>query len=48
VAPRRGLGNHRRHAYRKVDAETLWNIHVSGELSALRAAVVRISAGAGL
>lgn len=39
------LGNHLRHAYQKVDAETLWNIHASGELSTLRAAVVRLLAG---
>ncbi len=36
------LGNHLRHAYHKVDAEALWNLHALGELAALRQAVRRL------
>lgn len=30
------IGNHLRHAYNRVDAEILWNLHGSGELARLR------------
>lgn len=33
------IGNHLRHAYHRVDAEILWNIHANGELSELRSVV---------
>ena len=33
------MGNHLRHAYHAIDAEILWQIHTSGELIALKAAV---------
>lgn len=33
------IGNHLRHAYHRVDAEILWNIHQYGDLAAVREAV---------
>jgi len=33
------IGNHLRHAYHRVDAEILWNIHANGELSQLRSVI---------
>ena len=36
------LGNHLRHAYQKIDAETLWNLHANGELALLRKAALRL------
>lgn len=37
------IGNHLRHAYHSVDAEILWQIHTSGELDALKAAVKKMT-----
>lgn len=34
------IGNHLRHAYHRVDAEILSNLHSNGDLAALRATVV--------
>ena len=33
------LGNHLRHAYNRVDAEILWNLHAKGDLADLKAVV---------
>jgi uncharacterized protein with HEPN domain len=33
------IGNHIRHAYHRVDSEILWEIHASGNLKQLHAAV---------
>lgn len=41
------LGNHLRHAYQKIDAETLWNLHANGELALLRKAALRLMQEAG-
>jgi uncharacterized protein with HEPN domain len=30
------IGNHLRHAYNRVDAEILWNLHADGRLAELR------------
>jgi len=38
------IGNHIRHAYNKVDAGILWNIHADGELTLLSDAVARFIA----
>lgn len=38
------IGNHLRHAYFRVDALILWDIHANGELSALRSAVTEFLA----
>jgi uncharacterized protein with HEPN domain len=32
-------GNHLRHAYHRIDAEILWDIHRSGELAELKSAI---------
>jgi uncharacterized protein with HEPN domain len=34
------IGNHLRHAYHRIDAEIVWQIHASGQLEELRAAVL--------
>ena len=39
------IGNHLRHAYHSVDAEILWQIHASGELDILKAAVEALLKG---
>lgn len=36
------IGNHLRHAYQSIDAEILWQVHASGELAALKAAVEKL------
>ncbi|CAN7215938.1 HepT-like ribonuclease domain-containing protein [Rhizobium sp. LjRoot254] len=33
------IGNHLRHAYHRIDAEILWQIHASGQLADLRSAI---------
>jgi uncharacterized protein with HEPN domain len=33
------IGNHLRHAYDRIDAKVLWDIHVKGQLLELRAVV---------
>lgn len=38
------IGNHPRHAYNRVDAEILWNLHSSGDLAQLREAIERFIA----
>ncbi|TDH39056.1 DUF86 domain-containing protein [Pseudohoeflea suaedae] len=40
----RGIGNHLRHAYHRVDFELLWNTWQNGELAALKDAVRRMLA----
>lgn len=35
----RDIGNHLRHAYNRVDAETLWNLHAQGDLARLKDAI---------
>jgi uncharacterized protein with HEPN domain len=37
------VGNHLRHAYHRIDAEILWEIHQSGELTELKSATDQIS-----
>jgi uncharacterized protein with HEPN domain len=37
------VGNHLRHAYHRIDAEILWEIHRSGELAELRSAIEQMS-----
>lgn len=36
------IGNHLRHAYNRVDAEILWNLHAEGELARLRRVIEAI------
>ena len=38
----RGIGNHLRHAYHRVDFEILWNTWENGELAELKSAVMRM------
>ena len=33
------IGNHLRHAYDRVDAKILWDLHIKGQLSELRSVV---------
>jgi uncharacterized protein with HEPN domain len=37
------VGNHLRHAYHRIDAEILWEIHRSGELAELKFATQQMS-----
>jgi uncharacterized protein with HEPN domain len=36
------IGNHLRHSYNRVDAEIIWRIYEDGQLSYLKAAVIRL------
>ena len=38
------IGNHLRHAYQRVDAELLWNLHADGSLADLRRVVAEFLA----
>ncbi|UVC07085.1 DUF86 domain-containing protein [Rhizobium sp. TH2] len=40
------IGNHLRHAYHRIDAEILWQIHASGQLADLRSAIEAMLDGA--
>jgi uncharacterized protein with HEPN domain len=41
------IGNHLRHAYHRIDAEILWQIHASGQLSDLASAIEAMLKGSG-